>query len=232
MRILIGDTETTGLPPKGWKREDGFPETYRCVEMAWMEVDDQLNVLRTGDTLIDPLCAIPPGATEIHGIRDDQVLTAPTLDEYRDVVLGDYAKEPCVLIAHNVSFDFPFFAEVFNVQKTFCTLALARHVLPRAKNHKLQTLREALGIQSDGAAHRAAGDLDVLRQMLLKLIPGAGRGIQQHLDTPVRMLSVMPFGKHKGWPIGLVPKPYRDWLLMQDNIGDDLRYTLEEIRDL
>lgn len=232
LRIVIGDTETSGLPPPGWKKGDPFPESYRCCEIAWIELDEHLNVLQSDDSFIDPECRIPAEVSKIHGITNKDTHTAPTLDEYAQLVKGRI-DGPVVLVAHNAKFDLPFFEKVFDVQQTFCTLALARASLPNAKNHKLQTLRELLKVEVDGTAHRAMGDLEVLRAMLLKLIPGSGRDFRKHLDTPVRMLSVMPIGKFKGLPILSVPGGYRAWMLSEmKDMHIDLRYTLEQLKGL
>lgn len=233
-RILIGDTETTGLPPQGWKYTPGceFPPTYRCCEIAWIEVDEHLNIIDQHESLIDPQAPIPAVTTGFHGITDKDVWAAPTLAEYKQVY-ADKLQGPIVLIAHKADFDEPFFREVFDVQSTFCTLALARFALPKLTNHKLQTIREVLKIDSKGTAHRAMGDLDVLRQFLLKVIPGSGRDFRQHLDTPIRMLSVMPLGQYKGWPISMVPNQYREYMLREHtDMHPDMRYTLEQLRGI
>jgi DNA polymerase III epsilon subunit-like protein len=233
-RIILGDTETTGLPPDGWKYVPGrpFPPSYRCCEIAWIELDDHLNVIDSHESLIDPQAPIPEGASAIHGITDRDVWTAPTLAEYKEAY-ADKLQGDIILIAHKADFDRPFFEEVFNVTGDFCTLALSRYALPTIKNHKLQTLREVLKVVSSGQAHRAMGDLDVLRACLMKLIPGARNGIRPYLNTPVRMLSVMPLGEHKGKPITMVPRAYREYMLREHHdMHPDMRYTLEQLRDI
>jgi DNA polymerase-3 subunit epsilon len=64
---VVLDTETTGKDKK----------TAEIVEIA---VIDQ-----TGETLLEervnPRMPIPPGATGVHGITDQDVASAPTLDE-------------------------------------------------------------------------------------------------------------------------------------------------------
>jgi exodeoxyribonuclease X len=37
----------------------------------------------------------------------------------------------------------------------------------------------------------------------------------------------MPFGKHKGEAINLVPSDYKQWMLRQDNVSPYLRKALE-----
>jgi DNA polymerase-3 subunit epsilon len=220
MRYLIGDTETSGLGA-----------TARAVEMAWIEVDEDLNPLYEFSSLIDPEQEIQPGAQAIHGIDADMVADAPTLYELQTIVLPDLGvnvTDPIVLIAHNVKFDKRFFADVFPIQNTFCTLALVRSQRPNFPNHKLGTCREQLGLEG-GTAHRAMGDVQTVHQMLKYLLPMTGRTLAQHCATPLRTVYTMPWGEHKGKALASLPRDYRTWLLSID-LDQDLRHSLMQIR--
>ena len=220
MRYLIGDTETTGLA------------NARALEMAWLEVDEDLNILSEFSSLIDPEQDIEPGAQRIHGIDAAMVADAPTLFELQTIVLPEMkidVETPVVLIAHNVKFDKRFFEPVFNISSTFCTLALIRSTHPHLPNHKLGTVKEQLGLDG-GAAHRAMGDVMTVHSLLKTVLPASGRTLAQHCATPRRTVYVMPWGKkYKGVPLVDIPRDYRTWLLSLD-IDQDLRHSLMEIR--
>jgi DNA polymerase-3 subunit epsilon len=222
MRFLIGDTETTGLG-----------NSPKAVEMAWLEVDEDLNVLGEFSTLLDPEQPIEPGAQGIHGISADMVADAPTLYELQTIVLPELkidTENPVILIAHNVKFDKKFFEPVFNISNTFCTLALIRNTHPSLPNHKLGTVKTELGLDG-GQAHRAMGDVQTVHSLLKTVLPTTGRTLAQHCATPRRTVYKMPWGKHKDQDLASLPRDYRTWLLSLD-IDQDLRDSLMKIRSI
>lgn len=97
MSVLVFDTETT------WVNR-----TARIVQIACAlyEKDENNNRSCTTvyDYLINPLCPIPAETTAVHGINDDMVKDAPTLDMIRENVhqLFDRAH---IHVAHNIAFD-------------------------------------------------------------------------------------------------------------------------------
>jgi DNA polymerase III epsilon subunit-like protein len=217
LKIIIGDTETTGLSG----------DRAAC-EVGLIEIDvDTLEVIAEHSSLIDPQRPIEAGATAIHGITDAQVACAPTTAEYVEGPLkgglGDM-----VLIGYRVGFDLPMLKVVGKVVQTFDVLPLAQQLVTGTANHKLQTLKEHFGLPG-GAAHRALGDCQTTLQLLRVLIPLSGRSLADHLKTKVQFISQMPFGKHVGKPLVALPQDYREWLLKQDGIDNNLRSSLEMI---
>lgn len=217
-RWIIGDTETTGL------------KNAKAVELAFIEIDPEtLEIKQSWQSLIDPEIPITPGASHIHGIYDHHVLTEPTIEEYVGRILGGPLEGEAVLIAHNVKFDKPFFEPILNIKQTFCTLSLVRRLFPTGPdNHQLGTMAKYLDLQA-GEAHRAMSDVMTVHQMLVKLLPGTGKTLSQHLETPRHTIYTMPFGEHKGKPLADLPVQYRTWLLTI-TIDDDLRYSLMQLR--
>jgi len=218
LRYIIGDSETTGLSPQA-----------RAVELAWIEIDADLNILSEFSTLIDPGIPIEPGAMAIHGITEEMVAEAPTLEELLSEVLPGPFEGPTTLIAHNVKFDKRFFEPIFQVEKTFCSLAFARLNFPEMPNHKLGTVKEFLKLEG-GEAHRALGDVKTVHQFLKMALPMTGRTLHAHINTPTTTVFMMPFGMHKGKTLSSLPVEYRTWLLSSD-IADDLRQSLMQLRE-
>lgn len=198
------------------------------MELAWLEVDQDLNILSQFSTLLDPQIPIEPGAMAIHGITEEMVADAPTLEELLSEVLPGPFTGPTILLAHNVKFDRRFFEPIFNIQATFCSLAFARLNFPEAPNHKLGTLKEFFKL-TGGDAHRALGDVLTVREFLLTTLPMTGRTLHQLLNTPATKVWTMPYGLHKGKPLMDVPVQYRNWLLSSD-IAEDLRQSLMQLR--
>lgn len=217
MRYAIIDTETTGLGP-----------TAKAVEMAWVIIDDDLNILEEFESLVDPEIPIQPGAQAIHGISAEMVADAPTLDELINEVLDGPYRGPTTVIAHRVVFDRPFFEPLFEITNTFCTLGYARKHFPRMPNHKLGTVKEFFGL-AGGTAHRALGDVHTVHQFLCKVIPESGRPLSVHCGVQRQVIFDMPYGKHKGEALFRLPPEYRTWLLSSD-IDPDLRFSLMQLR--
>lgn len=219
MRWLLVDTETTGI-----SAED------KVCEMAYVEIDDAFNVIRSGNSLINPGIPIHYSASAINGITDVMVKDAPALEDYM-LSEGSPLRGEVTLIAHNLDFDFRFLKQYTDegVGK-LCTLKCARVLYPDAANHKQGTLAAMLGIHvAREKAHSADGDLDVLLQLLQCLCRDAGTDLYGLLEVQrrPRPIKVMPWGKHKGMKLADLPSSYVHWLLNKcENLDADLRTAL------
>jgi DNA polymerase III epsilon subunit-like protein len=90
--------------------------------------------------------------------------------------IGDDA----VLVAHNAAFDLAFLAEALRrarvspfVLRAYCTLRLARALLPDLRRHDLAALREALHIEG-GHPHVALADARAVAALFKVLVERAG----------------------------------------------------------
>ena len=195
------------------------------VELALLHIDTELNVLGEFHTKVNPERPIEPGAFAVHGISDADVADAPTLAQIPELSLVTHA------IAHNLPFDSRMLKGRLKAEASLCTLSLSRQYLKGTANHKLENLKLELGLP-DQKSHSALGDvyttLDLLRHLLpLTCVP---------LDTlfkraaQPKLIHRMTFGKHKGLLISQIPADYRNWLLGQENLDKDLRYTLERLK--
>lgn len=221
---LLADTETTGVSTSD-----------KVVEVAWMVVDDELNVHDSGHSLIDPEMPIPPGASAVHGLTNKDVADAPTIDEYFSIVLdGQMAHGDFIFVAHNASFDYrhlsPFLAEG---TPQMCTLRLARKIYPKLDNHKLGTLVYALELEVDkDRFHSADGDMAILVALLRKMSEDTDRSLYElfeYANTPIEH-TTMPFGKHKGVPLSQVPQSYVSWFLTKaENPDPDLVHAFKQL---
>lgn len=223
MRFIIFDTETSGLGSGAG-----------ICELAYCEIDDQCNVISKGNSLIDPGCPISPSATGIHGIYDSHVANSPTIEEYMTVVheIPPFLGDEVIFIAHNAKFDVRFLKDWVNIGQEFCTLRLARNVWPESPDHKLQTLRVFLGLPMvRGDAHSAAGDVEVVRQLLLRAMTETDSTMEEmalFLSKPEK-IDVFPFGKHKGVKLKDVPKDYIKWALKNLEMESGLKAALEAL---
>jgi len=201
--VLVVDFETTGVK---WP--------YHAVEVAWIELDHNFQEIRSRSSLIKPPVRIPAEVTAIHGITDADVSDAPSLDEFIIEECGHpFENQHVCFVAHNAPFDYRLFKDFCGSAGLICTVAAARRLYPNATNHKLATLASELGFE-DHTAHRATGDARTCLELLLHIRETTELDLGGLLEygNPYRVQNSLPFGKHRGIPIGEVPRDYLDWL--------------------
>jgi len=72
MKILVADTETTNLVPKGKHYSTDFKDFPKIVSIAWQLLDEDQKLFNKEYHIIRPDgWEIPPEATEIHLITND-----------------------------------------------------------------------------------------------------------------------------------------------------------------
>lgn len=124
-------------------------------------IHDGLTVVEKFSTLIDPECYISPLYTDITGITNQMVATAPKFHQVAKKI--HELTENKTFVAHNVSFDYNFIREEFASlgfhfeRKKLCTVQMSRKLIPGHKSYSLGKLCEALRIPNN-ARHRAEGD--------------------------------------------------------------------------
>lgn len=139
-------------------------------------------VLGTFQSFVDPGHALPYFITELTGITDQMLVSAPFIDEILPTLfefLGD--PEETVVVAHNSPFDLSFLKAAALIHEidwpeylTVDTARLARAVLDRdeVSNCKLSTLAQFFGATTS-PNHRALDDatatVDVLHGLIERL---------------------------------------------------------------
>ena len=150
--FVVFDLETTGsqAPPE------------RITEIGAFRISNG-RIVADFQRLINPEKAIPPFISQLTGISDAMVKTAPKFAE----VAADFLEfiGDSVLVAHNAKFDINFLNhEVGRVFKNYrvanphlCTVRLARSLLPDLQNHRLHTVAEHYAFTIENR-HRAGDD--------------------------------------------------------------------------
>ena len=174
MRSILFDTETTGLNPIGGDR---------VVEIAALELWNDLPTGVHFHRLVDPERDIPEEATRIHGIARETLIGKPLFahvaEEFLEFV-GDGK-----LVAHNAPFDFAFLdAELSRIGRAaldrarmICTLELAKQRFPGMPNN-LDALCRRFGIDlSERTTHNALLDCKLLAEVYIELTGGRQRGL-------------------------------------------------------
>lgn len=172
------DTETTGLSPMA----------SQLVELSGVKFRGTGEEISTFSSLINPRVPIPARVTAVHGITDDMVADAPTVEQvvpkffdWLNARGPSGLKQRPVMLAHNASFDIGFLDVVIArlglpvpENQVVDTLRHSRKVLTDAPNHQLRTLTQHLGVHS-ATYHRALADSHHVRHVFMKLagrIPG------------------------------------------------------------
>lgn len=217
--FYLGDTETCGLPP----------HHYPC-QIGLQKIDPvTFDVLWEIESLIDPQYPIGEIASGIHGVTDDMVVDAPTLQEFVDVTLEGGLQGDITMIAFNMQFDVKALSQLGNVSRTVCSLFEARQSLGHLglPNMKLQTLLAHFGIDP-GRAHSALADTNATRLLLKKICEITGRTLEHLAESKTRVVHTMPWGVHRGTLIVALPKPYMSWLMTLPDLEPNLRKSVEK----
>lgn len=213
MRYWVVDSETTGVSP-----ED------KAVEVAGFLVEDG-NILKFHQSLVNPGIPIPPEASAIHHITDDDVKDAPDIDEAMAPFFDDDFE---LVAAHNAAFDKRYMD--FGECPWACTYKLASVVYPDAKSHSNQYLRYWLKLPSPTHAstmfaHRALYDSECTTHLFQHLLTKATseNPIEKMVsvsNNPILLKSVK-FGTHKGKLWRDVPRNYLDYILHKSSGWDE-----------
>ena len=215
LRYLVLDVESSGLG-----------EDAKMVELGWLEIDEDFNILDERQTLLDPQCMIAPAASAIHGLTLADLRDSPTVEEYFSVddpsCFGHAFTDPCVLIGHKISFDHRFVKDYFNVVDLLDTLLWSRRLFPSMDNAKLTTMSYALNLPRPTDAHRVLSDCTTALHLVKHIAERTGLTLAQLVEASKepRALPTNPIGKHAGKDWSEVPTPYLRW--MKDAIKDDL----------
>lgn len=229
--LVIFDLETTGTDVA----------RDRIVEIAARRVDpDGEHETRT--RRINPECPIPPGATRVHGIRDEDVADAPT---FRQIARGlhEFFADADLAGFNIVRFDVPILEREFRE----CGLDLgvsgrrlidAMRIFHRKEPRDL-TAAVRFYLDDDHAeAHAAEADIAATHRVLeaqLERYDDLPRDVDS-LDAWLRGAradavdrdgkfvwrdgeAVFGFGKHNGEPLKQVVRSapgYLDWILQSD----------------
>lgn len=178
-RSVLFDTETTGLDPASGDR---------VIEIAALELVNDLPTGRHFHTLLDPERDVPEDATRIHGFTNAHLAGKPKFAAIAAEMLGFFGDGR--LIAHNAPFDFGFLnAELRRLgldeldrERMVDTLDLAKKRFPGMPN-SLDALCRRYGIDlSARSTHNALLDCRLLADVYVELTGGRQRGLSLGSD--------------------------------------------------
>jgi DNA polymerase-3 subunit epsilon len=186
MRLLVIDTETTGLDPK---------QGHRVIEIGVVELVHRRSTGRHLHFYLNPERDIDTGATEVHGMTWEDLRDKP---RFADVAAEfvDFARGADWVI-HNAPFDIGFLdAELARAghplseslhRTVIDTLALARETFPGKRNN-LDALCERFGLSNaERRLHGALLDAGLLADVYLAMTRGQ-ETLMMDIAVPAAML--------------------------------------------
>jgi DNA polymerase III subunit epsilon len=178
-RLVLLDTETTGLDPATGDR---------VIEVAAIELLNDLATDQFFHTLIHPEREIPEEASRIHGFRLADLEGKPRFAEIADGLLRFLGDSH--VVAHNAPFDFGFLNSEFgriglqplDPERMIDTLSLARTRFP-GMPLSLDALCRRFDIDlSQRTTHNALLDCRLLAEVWVELTGGRQRGLNLEIQ--------------------------------------------------
>lgn len=160
LHFCVIDLETTG----------GNLKTDRIIEIGLVHMFNY-KVVTSKSYFVNPQKKIPDFIQKLTNISEDDVKDAPIIDNIIDEIrefIGDK-----IVVAHNISFDIPFFNSVLKKLKKkplknniLCTNVMTKHLIPGITNSNLPYLCDIFNIKH-GRAHHAHDDAIATADLLL-----------------------------------------------------------------
>jgi DNA polymerase III epsilon subunit family exonuclease len=167
--FTVLDVETTGLSPK----------KNSLTEITAIQFKNGEEISKFS-TLVKPAEEIPPEVETLTGITNEMVQQAPSLIQVMTELCSFSGPSPLV-VGHNVGFDIRFLQEKlqqsgmaslqdrFDLQRAFCTRALALKALPGLPSYEGVVVATQCGVYNPNP-HRAEYDVRMSAGILFELI--------------------------------------------------------------
>src|SRR3990172_5760142 len=182
--IVALDLETTGLDPSlDAVIEIGAVRFHGArVEAEW-------------SSLVNPGRPLPPYISQLTGITDAMLASAPRLSRVLPELIEFVADLP--LLGHNIGFDLRFLERhtPFRQNQAMDTYDLASVILPTAGRYRLSSLAQVLGVMPR-IAHRGLEDARTTQQIFVRLL-------HRPAQLPADVLSeIVELGSNLDWGAG------------------------------
>ncbi len=163
LSFCVFDLETTG----------GNHKNDKIIEVGLVKINN-FEIIEEKSYLIKPEVKIPEFIQRLTSISEDDVRDSPIIEDVIDDILefmGD-----SILVAHNTSFDIPFFNSVLRrcsrpelKNRSICTNLMTKYLIPNLLNSNLNYMSKIFGI-SHKKAHRALDDARATAYLLMNYL--------------------------------------------------------------
>lgn len=240
METYAIDFETTGKDAT----------TAHPIEMAVVST-------RTGGACCS-LLALPPGevvppeASAIHHIIDEDLLGAPTLEDIAGVTKRAYGG--AVLVAHNAEYEAAIIDRMWGGQpvRWVCTYKVALVMYPDAPSHSNEGLRYFLRVGDRGrssgmASHSALHDAQITALLFEHMLAEQRARMEESAEFRAASVSredviewmlqvsrepaklpTCPIGKERGKKWADVDAGFMSWCLRQPDMREDVKHACRE----
>jgi len=107
MRVIVFDTETTGLPISWEASADDVNNWPRIVEIAWLVLDGHAKKLYVRQVVRPEGFSVPKEIAAIHGISNEEALRVGSSLNYVMACFVKAIASADMVVAHNIGFDYP-----------------------------------------------------------------------------------------------------------------------------
>jgi DNA polymerase-3 subunit alpha (Gram-positive type) len=163
LSFCVFDLETTG----------GNHQTDKIIEIGLVKIEN-FQIVDQKSYLIKPEVHIPEFIQKLTSIKDSDVNDAPLIEDVIDDILSFMGHS--ILVAHNTSFDVPFFNSVLKrlgkeelKNKAICTNLMTKYMIPNLLSSNLNYMSKIFGLTHQ-KAHRALDDAQASADLLLKYL--------------------------------------------------------------
>lgn len=238
--IVFADIESTGVDR----------ENDRIVELSLIKIGvDGSVIIKT--QRMNPLIPIPKGASDVHGITDEDVKDLPPFFKYAKSILGFI--EDCDLAGFNSNaFDFPMLYTEFlrcNIDWDYSKHSFVdvgnifKKMFPRTLS---EAVKFFLGREHDGA-HGAEKDTIATAEIFVKMlrheeVPKTIKELSLYSNYDKKMLDLhgkfvydedgetilINFGKHKG-EVALNHPGFLEWMITKATFTPDVNRIVDTL---
>lgn len=226
MTVRVVDIETTGTDP----------ESDAIVEIASVDVKPDRTIDNQRCVLVCPPLPIPPQASAVHHLLDEDVTGCLPLRDVLDQFTGADA-----YVAHNCAFEKDFLGVHFTTTPTgvpptwICTYKCALRIWPEAKSHSNQALRYQLGAANPFGIdrktlvpHRALSDAIVTAAIFVELLKHARWSQLALWSNEPALHTVLGFGKYRGQRYDEVARTdarYLEWVRDKSELDEAAKHS-------
>ncbi|MBD3270822.1 3'-5' exonuclease [Candidatus Peregrinibacteria bacterium] len=198
MKIIVFDTETTGMPATSGRVEDQpYIVQFAAITYEYDQSNKAFKEIGRFNQLIKSPVKIPENCTQIHGITDQMVEKMPSFVE-KSQEIYDLFKNADMAVAHNLEFDKTILdaefkrsgldnhylpTELYDTMKETKSLCKLPGRNGNYKSPKLMELHQFLfGIHFDNA-HNAIKDVEATGKCIEKLLEVGFMKVKQPQQT-------------------------------------------------
>lgn len=163
LSFCVFDLETTG----------GNHHTDKIIEIGLVKIE-KLKIVDQKSFLIKPEMHIPDFIQKLTSIKEADVNDAPVIEDVIDEIIAFMGDS--ILVAHNTSFDVPFFNSVLRrlgkeelQNKAICTNLMTKYMIPNLLSSNLNYMSRIFDLNHQ-KAHRALDDALATADLLLKYL--------------------------------------------------------------